>query len=144
MIRATTRHHRVQSTVLLLGALILLVAGSAACTRGGDNDDDSADGVNVELHITPDSPEIGPAVIEVTLTDEDGDPIDDAELEIEGNMSHAGMQPVIVDATGEQDGRYVSDGFEFTMGGDWIITVSGTLADGREIERTFDLTGVTS
>lgn len=125
--------------------MVVLLAGAAAgCTRGGEDSSDSAEDVNMEIQITPDPPEVGPAVIEVILTDEDGNPIAGADLEIEGNMSHAGMEPVIVNATGDQDGLYVTEGFEFTMGGDWIITVSGTLADGREIERTFDLTGVTS
>ena len=124
--------------------LLLLVVAGAGCERRGAESSDTAEDVGMELEITPFPPAVGPAVIEVRLTDADGEPIDNAELEIEGNMSHAGMEPVIVDATGGQDGRYTTDGFEFTMGGDWIITVSGTLPDGREIERTFDFTGVTS
>lgn len=117
---------------------------SMGCSRGDDEDDGGAGDIQVEMRVTPDPPEVGPAVIEVALRDGDGEPINGAELEIEGNMNHAGMQPVIVEAGGEQDGRYTSDGFEFTMGGDWIITVRGTLPDGREIERTFDLQGVES
>ena len=131
-------------TVLIAGTLALALAIAAGCERGGDGSGDDADDVTVELSVTPDPPEVGPAVVEVVLRDEDGDPINDADLEIEGNMSHAGMAPVIVDATGTQDGRYISEGFEFTMGGDWIITVSGTLPDGREIGREFDLKGVSS
>ncbi|MEZ4522653.1 MAG: FixH family protein [Thermomicrobiales bacterium] len=123
--------------------LMLVVAVTGACSRGGDDDANSGD-VQVEIDVSPDPPEMGPAVITVRLTDPDGEPIDDADLEIEGNMSHAGMEPVIVDAPEDQDGRYVSDGFQFTMGGDWIITVSGTLPDGEEFERTFDLEGVSS
>jgi hypothetical protein len=59
-------------------------------------------------------------------------------------MSHAGMQPVTVEASEDVPGRYVSDRFEFTMGGDWIITITGTLADGKELRRTFDLRDVAS
>lgn len=128
-------------TAFLLMTFLLVAALSAACSRG---DDDDAGAVSIELTVQPDPPAVGPATIEVRLTDEGGEPLDGAELEIEGDMSHAGMEPVIVEAEGSQDGRYVSEGFEFTMGGDWIITVRGTLPDGEEIERSFDLEGVSS
>ena len=131
-------------TSLIAGVLIFALVIAAGCERGGESSGDDADDVTVEFSITPDPPEVGPAEVEVTLRDEDGDPINDADLEIEGNMSHAGMVPVVVDATGTHDGTYISEGFEFTMGGDWIITVTGTLPDGREISREFDLKGVSS
>ena len=127
-----------------LAALLVLAGLVAGCSRGDGSGDDAPDDVTMEIEITPDPPEVGPAVVEVTLTDADGVPINGADLEIEGNMSHAGMEPVIVGATGGQNGRYTSEDFEFTMGGDWIITVSGTLPGGQEIERVFDLTGVAS
>lgn len=136
--------HTLRTAFAGLGTLVLLAGLAVGCSRGGESGDGSADDVTMEFEITPDPPDVGPAVVEVVLTDADGEPVNGAELEIEGNMSHAGMEPVIVDATGGQDGRYASDGFEFTMGGDWIITVSGTLPDGREIQRVFDLTGVAS
>ncbi len=138
-----SRREQPRLLLLLIGVALVLMLASMACTRGGEESDAAGD-VTMEIEITPDPPEVGPAVVEVILMDEDGDPVDGAELEIEGNMSHAGMEPVIVGAIGEQAGHYVSDGFAFTMGGDWIITVSGTLDDGREIERTFDLAGVSS
>jgi hypothetical protein len=127
---------------LIVAALLLAALVATGCSR--DDDDDGVDDIQMELTVSPDPPATGPAQIEVILRDGDGEPLNGAELEIEGNMSHAGMQPVIVDASSGQGGRYVSDGFEFTMGGDWIITVRGSLPDGREIERSFDLTGVES
>ncbi len=132
---------RVVSSVGILLILVSLVAG---CSRGEDDDSDSTLGVTVEIAVTPDPPAVGPATVEVILTDEAGDPINGADLEIQGTMSHAGMEPVIVDATESQNGRYVSQGFEFSMGGDWIVTVRGTLPDGEQIEQTFDLKGVAS
>ncbi|CAN5705075.1 hypothetical protein BH23CHL2_BH23CHL2_13080 [soil metagenome] len=133
-----------RSPAHVLAALLLLAGLVGACSRGGDDDGNAADDISVEISVTPEPPQIGPAVVEVTLTGPDGEPINDADVEIEGNMSHAGMEPVIVDAEDGQNGRYLSQGFEFTMGGDWIITVSGTLPDGREFDRSFDLAGVAS
>ncbi len=131
---------------LAVGITVLALVASLAvgCSRGGTDADSSADDIQLDLNITPDPPEMGPAVIEITLRDAEGDPIEDAELEIEGNMSHARMEPVLVETTSDGAGTYVTEGFEFTMGGDWVITVTGTLADGRELRRTFDLSGVST
>lgn len=120
--------------------MLLLLVG-AACSRGDSNATD-AEAVEIAVDVAPDPPEVGPATITVTLSDEEGDPINDADLEIEGTMNHAGMEPVFSDTTGAQEGRYVSEDFEFTMGGDWIIIIHGTLDDGSEFEREFDLAGV--
>jgi hypothetical protein len=52
-------------------------------------------------------------------------------VRIEGNMSHAGMVPVLDSAVQEAPGRYVVDDFGFTMPGDWVLSVEATLPDGR-------------
>lgn len=129
------------ATVMSLLALLLLVTIATGCGRGDDDDSGSGD-VQVDIRVEPDPPEVGPATITVTLRDDDGEPVESADLEIEGNMSHAGMTPVVTEAGESNDGNYVADDFEFTMGGDWIVTVRGELSDGTEIERTFDITGV--
>jgi copper(I)-binding protein len=66
--------------------------------------------------------------LSVTVSDADGAPVTDAQVSLEGNMNHAGMAPVLVapvsdDADGTADGLYVLP-FEFTMLGDWIMTVT--------------------
>jgi hypothetical protein len=118
-----------------LGLVLLL--SLAACGRGGR---DLAD-VGVDLAIEPDPPRLGPAVISITLTDAGGQPISGATVELEGNMSHAGMVPVFAQATEIAPGRYQAD-LEFTMGGDWFILVRAELPDGRSLERTIDVPGV--
>lgn len=131
-----------QPLTILLAALLLLV-GAGACSRG-DESEGSDDGLQVTLEVTPQPPAIGPAQLVITIEDDAGEPVSGASLELEGNMSHAGMQPVFVEASEDGPGRYVSEGFEFTMGGDWIITISGTLVDGSELRRTFDVREVAS
>lgn len=123
-----------------LAALALLLG--AACSRGADGS--SNGGIQATLDVSPSPPAVGPAQLTLRLTGLDGAPVSGAALEIEGNMSHAGMQPVFVEAVEDEPGRYVSRGFEFIMAGDWIITVSGELADGSEFRQTFDLGGVAS
>jgi hypothetical protein len=131
-----------RGVALLLIGLLVIGALAGACSRGDDGD--AAEDVSVELVVEPLPLAVGPATVTVRLRDADGEPINGAELEIVGDMTHAGMVPVITGATDEGDGRYVSEGFEFTMGGDWIITVRGTLPGGQQIERTFDVEGVAS
>jgi hypothetical protein len=120
---------------LLLAALLLL--GTVGCARGGRDLPD----VGLDLVIEPQPPQIGPATVTVTLTDAAGQPLSGATVELEGNMSHAGMVPVLASASEEAPGRYRA-ALEFTMGGDWFILVRADLPDGRSLERTVDVPGV--
>jgi hypothetical protein len=95
----------------------------------------------VDLAIAPQPPQIGPAIITATLRDANGQPIEGAEVELEGNMNHAGMVPVSAKASEVAAGRYEAD-LEFTMGGDWFILVRARLPDGRSMERAIDVPGV--
>jgi hypothetical protein len=73
------------------------------------------------------------------VTGADGTPIDGARLNIKGDMTHAGMQPVLAETKGGEQGRYETP-FEWTMGGDWIVTVTAALPDGRTTARQFTYT----
>jgi hypothetical protein len=115
----------------------LLLLALSACGRG---DRDLAD-VTVELTIEPSPPQIGPATITVSLRDVYDQPISGAKIELEGNMSHAGMVPVFAPATEVEPGLYQAD-LEFTMGGDWFILVRADLPDGRSMERQVDVPAV--
>jgi hypothetical protein len=119
----------------VLGLLFLL--SLAGCGRG---DRDLPD-VAMEMVVSPEPPQLGPAAITVTLHDAAGAPISGARVELEGNMNHAGMVPVFADAAEVAPGRYQAD-MEFTMGGDWFILVHADLPDGRSIERKIDVPGV--
>ena len=55
-----------------------------------------------------------------------------ATVEVTGDMTHAGMVPVITEASESEPGLYRADDFEFTMAGDWIITAEVELPDGSK------------
>lgn len=116
----------------LPGRLILLAFPSvllfSAC-RG--NERTSSSNLDLEVGISPTPPVVGPARLIITLTDSLGNPVDGAVVRVEGNMSHAGMVPVQDTAAARGEGTYVVPDFRFTMGGDWILTVTATLSDGR-------------
>ncbi len=120
--------------------LLVLLAGLllAGCTRSS-RPVDGAPEVTMTLALEPDPPLFGrPCQIGITLLDDAGEPIDEVTLHIKGDMTHAGMVPVYVETSGSFDGQYLTL-FEWTMGGDWILTVTGELPDGRTVLRTFEV-----
>ena len=121
--------------IIVVGLLIILVPACGRIQTGQEQDSE----VSIELTVEPAQPAAGPTQLIITLTDQNGQPIDNAVLEIEGNMTHAGMVPVFAQTTDGENGRYVVP-FEWTMGGDWTLTVDVLLEDGRTISREFPVT----
>ena len=91
------------------------------------------------MTIDPDKLVVG----KVTLTDGAGKPVDGATVSVKGDMSHAGMQPVFGDTKSSTNGVYRIP-FEWTMGGDWFVLITGKLADGRKVKEKVDMPGVKS
>ncbi len=126
-----------QRAIRLMGCLFVLVLILGACGQGDQKEAD----VSVDLEISPDPPLVGPAQVVISLKEADGSPITGAEVELEGNMTHPGMVPVLAEASEVEPGRYEAD-MAFTMGGDWYILVQVELPDGRSIEHQVDVKGV--
>ena len=91
--------------------------------------------------ISPQPPRVGKVTITLNIKDTSGAPVSGARLNLEGNMSHAGMVPVFSDARETGPGRYQSS-MELSMAGDWNITVNVTLSDGRKLDHEFEIKGV--
>jgi hypothetical protein len=51
------------------------------------------------------------------------------------------MVPVVVDAVESPGGTYVGR-LQFSMAGDWLLVVSGSLADGTRVTEQLELPGV--
>lgn len=115
-------------------ALSLFISG---CQSSDDNHSD----VELEWEISPEPPVVGLATINFTLRDSTGLLINGAEVELEGNMSHPGMQPVFATAEEIEPGRYAAD-VNLTMGGDWYFLIESILPDDRVIERQININGV--
>jgi len=78
-----------------------------------------------------------------TLTDAVNHPMTEAQIEVEGDMSHAGMSPVFAQANEVHPGRYESL-LSLAMAGDWAILLHGALRNGEQLERQFDVRDVRS
>jgi hypothetical protein len=100
--------------------------------------ENQADDFTLTLIPEPDPPVTGEARLLIQVTDSQGEPVDDARLQVKGDMTHAGMQPVLAEITGGQAGLYTVP-FTWTMPGDWIVTVEVTTPDGRAASGQFDL-----
>lgn len=109
--------------------LCLLLSGCRPPDAGGTQDGtQNPEGVRVSLEL-PDAPEVGPAELRVYVLQGNG-AVSDAQVTVTGNMTHAGMEPVIAEATESEPGLYLTQAFNFDMAGDWLLTADVTLPDG--------------
>jgi YtkA-like protein len=109
------------------GAVLLSLAGCHRSTGVSAS-------VFVQSEITPRPVQVGPANVAVSLADSSGKPLVGARVTLEGNMTHPGMSPVFADAKELGGGRYQGQ-LNFSMGGDWVVLVHITSADGHKFER---------
>ena len=75
--------------------------------------------------------------VTITVMDAAGKPVTDGVVEVVANMTHEGMLPVSASGQHAENGRYVAT-LDWTMTGDWQVTVTVKLADGQQIKRSFD------
>lgn len=122
---------------------LLLLASCGAPSEGNAQDSAQASGseggsgtaVRAELE---GEPALGDAkVLVYVLKDNEG--VSGATVEVTGDMTHAGMSPVVAEAKEVGAGLYETEGFEFTMAGDWILTADVAYPDGEEVEDTLAL-----
>ena len=116
--------------------LVFLLMLSFACQKTAKSPD-----IELQYEIAPQPPRVGAATIDLKLTDKNGAPVGGARVDLEGNMSHAGMSPVSSEAKEIETGKYRST-LQLTMAGDWIVLVHITLPDGQKLQRQIELSGV--
>lgn len=118
-------------TAVPLFLLLLVACGGRNSQQTNDND--------IRIMTAVKSTTVGETILLVTVTDAAGDPINDAAISVKGDMSHAGMVPVLANSAGGDNGVYAMP-FEWTMGGDWVVTVEAVLPDGRSTTQQFNFT----
>lgn len=122
-------------TKLLMGLVLLL--SLAAC--GTQDNPETAVNLDIQLRIEPESPSVGESLLYIEIKDAAGQAITDAQVLVVGNMSHEGMAAVEGSASSNENGVY-SIPFEWTMGGDWFLDVTVTLANnGGTVEKRFEV-----
>jgi YtkA-like len=127
--------HSLHSACVLAAAVILLCVASG-CGRMQRADPTTRDDHKVTLAIEPSPAVMGASTLAVTLRDQTGQPVDGARLEVEANMSHAGMVPVLASTAQGTAGVYRVP-LEWTMAGDWYVDLTFTLPDGQRVARRY-------
>ncbi len=123
---------KLPTSLLIIGLALVL----AACRPGGDgaagsNAGGQATASGLAITISVDGTTIGSADVEVGAR-VGSEPVTGATVEVRGDMTHAGMAPVLAAAAEAGPGVYRADDFAFTMAGDWIVSATVTTADGRK------------
>ena len=117
-----------------LALLLLLGNGCARASQQADSAD-----VQITMTAIPFPPHIGESRLVIQVSDEMGSPIDDAHLSVKGDMTHAGMAPVLAEVDGGGEAGVYTVPFEWTMAGDWVVTVELQLPDGTKAQKRFDM-----
>jgi hypothetical protein len=120
---------------------LVLVAVTAVFAIGCHRPHNTSSGVIVEFQIEPNPVRVGLVVVSLTLTDTASHPVTGAQIAVEADMSHAGMNPVFARSKEVGPGQYQSQ-LSLGMAGDWVILVHGSLPHGEKLERQFDVRAV--
>jgi hypothetical protein len=133
--------HRPRTTGVF-GSILVATTWALLLTGCTSNDLENNATLGLQWSLEPTPPTVGEATFTCTLWDSLGAaPVTQAALEIEGNMAHAGMQPVFCTAQEVAPGRYRAT-IPFTMAGDWFLLLDIKLTDGRTLQRKVDVHGV--
>jgi hypothetical protein len=123
-------------TLVLLATTMVLLLGSG-CGRESRNV--SSSNTQISLTAIPYPAAVGQSRLVIKVTDLAGQPITDAALSIKGDMTHAGMVPVLAEVQGGDVEGYYNVPFEWTMAGDWVVTVEAMLNNGTRAKKRFDI-----
>jgi hypothetical protein len=128
------RSRRTPSILLVVTACLI----AAACIQPAQARD-----LKFEWTLTPAPVSVGTARLHLRVRDAAGRPVRGAQLQIEAQMSHPGMMPLVVVATERSEGLYEAE-LQFSMGGDWILVVAGSLSNGARVHHRIDVPNVRS
>ena len=122
----------------LLVALCVSLAVAQGCRY---HQTTSQPNLTLSYQVSPQPVRVGDVTITINMKDLSEKPIAGASVKLEGNMSHAGMTPVIAEAKEIGPGRYQAN-MKLTMAGDWDVLVLLTLPDGSEADQQFEIKNV--
>lgn len=90
----------------------------------------------VSLITDPNPPRLGSANFVITVKDEKGQPVKDAKVFFDLNMTAMNMGTQQGNATSQGDGTYAATG-KLTMRGPWKVATKITMPDGKEMSKDF-------
>jgi YtkA-like len=115
---------------VMMMVLFLLLTACRPPSGSASGSNELPEGVLVRLEVG-DKPSTGNLPVSVFIL-KDNAAVSGATVEVTGNMTHAGMEPVIVTAKESEAGLYLADPFVIEMPGDTVISADVTLQDGTK------------
>jgi hypothetical protein len=97
--------------------------------------------VVINSEVSPQPVRVGPVTITMKISDFSAKPVTGAHIQLEGDMSHPGMAPVMGETKEIESGRYQGV-LQLNMAGDWVVLAHVILADGRKLEPQINVSGV--
>jgi hypothetical protein len=132
-----SRRNRPQTDLSVLLLALWACWLGVACHRTAQARD-----LTFESSLTPRRAAVGrPALLELRVLDASGRPVLGAHLRVEAQMSHPGMAPFLATAAERGNGVYEAS-LQFSMAGDWIVLVTGSLSNGDKVEHRIEVPGV--
>ncbi len=122
--------------ILIVLIVVLVAAGCRA--NPTPSAATAVQAAQIDLSADPQPLTVGEGQLNVTVT-KDNQPLAGLNLTVRGDMTHAGMKPVLGSAVTDAQGKAAIP-FRWSMGGDWIVTVTVTLMDQSQVSQEFDLT----
>lgn len=116
--------------VLIIGFLGFRVMSLSSTGNTGNNN------VQVSLTTDPYPPRLGSANFIISVKDEKGQPVKDAKVFFDLNMTAMNMGTQQGSATSQGDGTYAATG-KLTMRGPWKVATKITMPDGKEMSKDF-------
>lgn len=113
---------------IFIGLSFLLIL--AACKPQNASTTKLPDGIKVQIEVG-DAPKTGNLPVSVYIL-KDNQAVSGATVQVTGNMTHAGMEPLISQASESENGLYIADPFVIEMPGDTVVTADITLSDGSK------------
>lgn len=109
--------------MLVIGFLFGITVFLAACSSGATPEDSaSAKPVNIQVESDPNPAMMGDATLTLVITDENGNPIEGARVDV--SVDHTDMTGMGMSgpATDQGEGKYAINA-NFSMSGNWKMTV---------------------
>jgi hypothetical protein len=116
-----------------------MVLSFPGCKRAQQVESD----VSIQASVSPQPVAVGPATVNIKLSDPHGGRLTGAKVNVEADMSHPGMSPVFADAKELPPGNYQAR-LLLGMAGDWVVILHVRLPNGQQLERQIDVKGVRS
>ncbi|MHB0923557.1 MAG: FixH family protein [Bellilinea sp.] len=109
--------------MLDIGFLFAIALLLTACSSGATPENSASTGtVNIQVDSDPNPAMMGDATLTLVITDENGNPIEGARVDV--SMDHTDMTGMVMSglATDQGDGKYAINA-NFSMSGNWKMTV---------------------